>query len=428
MASERADVIDIGDENEEIFIAVYAPVITLFAEHTLLSAKERGIERLYFLARDGWLIYLAARELEKKLNTGVELKYLNVSRYALRLAEYSLPETDVESLICMGGMTVTFESLMRRGALSDEETADISDRTGYKGREKEILSYKKIRELCATLRNVPQFSKYVKTHSQKSIGNTLDYLKQEGLCDDLKYAVVDSGWIGTVQRSIGRLTAAANNPKDFEGYYFGMYDLPIGVDLDRYNAYYIRPGCNIKRRSSFCICLFEAVCSSADGMTLGYEKDESGHTYAVKGPNNPNFEIINKNEKVFLRYLSEIEISDEFDLGKALRLSENILSKHMGNPCLREAELYGGLQFSDDVFEKEMQDVAVLWNRTDIHNNNVINKVLTKCSLGSSLPRPSGWPEGSIVRCMKEKSGLSLWHERTYKKLAYMGKATFYHG
>ena len=76
---------------------------------------------LYFLARDGYQMYLAARQLCKQYDLDIECRYLKVSRYAVRVPEYHLLGERCLERICVGGIDVTFEKIMQRAALTDKE-------------------------------------------------------------------------------------------------------------------------------------------------------------------------------------------------------------------------------------------------------------------------------------------------------------------
>ena len=86
-------------DEQIIFLHVYAPVISMYAEWILRDASEKGIKRLYFLARDARPVYIAAKALDERMGTGIEIRYLKVSRYSIRRAEHYLPDTDSAGLI-----------------------------------------------------------------------------------------------------------------------------------------------------------------------------------------------------------------------------------------------------------------------------------------------------------------------------------------
>ena len=75
---------------KEIYKRVLAPTLYEFVMWVLQKALQSGKKRLYFLARDGYQMYLAARQLCKQYDLDIECRYLKVSRYAVRVPEYHL--------------------------------------------------------------------------------------------------------------------------------------------------------------------------------------------------------------------------------------------------------------------------------------------------------------------------------------------------
>ena len=167
-------------ESDEIFLHVYAPVIAMYSEWILQRAAESGKECLYFMARDGYMPLIAAQLLREKLGTDIELRYLKASRYAVRRAEYAMPETDRAGSICVGGIDMTFDKMMKRGALTEDETEFIAGRSGYSDRRGCILQYREIAELCGRLKKIPEFDEYVISHSGSALRMPADISGRRG--------------------------------------------------------------------------------------------------------------------------------------------------------------------------------------------------------------------------------------------------------
>lgn len=72
-----------ADMRRELYLYVFAPVITSFMMWVLNEAKKDGVCRLYFLARDMWQCVSAANLLAKRMKDASEIRYLYVSRQSL---------------------------------------------------------------------------------------------------------------------------------------------------------------------------------------------------------------------------------------------------------------------------------------------------------------------------------------------------------
>ena len=133
----------VSDKNisfeKAIYSTVFAPVLICFVEWVLQEAKKKGIKRLYFLARDGYQMYLAAEQLCKSREYDIECRYLYGSRYAWRMPQFALVGEDCLDMICFGGIDVTFEKVMHRGGLTDEEAIIVAKELGFEKKYKTIL-------------------------------------------------------------------------------------------------------------------------------------------------------------------------------------------------------------------------------------------------------------------------------------------------
>ena len=418
---------------DNIFLHIFAPSVTSFAKWVLGKAHSLGIKRLYFLARDGWLLQYAAEKLAKTAGYHIEMRYLKVSRYSLRMAQYRLMGEKCVDLICIGGIDISFQKIMKRAALTEEEARHVAELAGYSQQYLTPLNYTQIQGLKKVLAKTVPFLEYVRKHSEDCFGNTLGYLAQEGMLEEIPYALVDSGWIGTTQMSLQQLVSAAlGQERKMEGFYFGLYGLPPGADPGRYHGYYFTPGRGIHRKGKFSVCLFETVCSSPGGMALGYEKQGTRYLPREADGENPNRKIMERNRELLGQYLQAY--ADSFSGGRSFgsyfclnpqegaALVAKLLKLCMGTPSKAEAELLGSLQFCDDVLELQMQKVAADWDIVEIKNQRFVSKILIKLNRKKEKLNESGWPEGSIAKAGGDVRG-NLRQERMYKYFMYARKA-----
>ena len=112
------------------FLMVFTPAIVGFVDWVLEEAQKAGKSCLYFLARDGYLLYQVARELASQKGVGLELKYLKVSRQSLRSAQYHLQRAECLDYLCTGGIDITFEKIMKRAGVSEEVAVQTAYRVG----------------------------------------------------------------------------------------------------------------------------------------------------------------------------------------------------------------------------------------------------------------------------------------------------------
>ncbi len=413
-----------------LYINALAPAMVEYVRWVLTDAAQNGIKRLYFLARDGYQMYISACKLKDILGLDMECRYLCVSRFAMRIPEYHLLGVKCLDHICLGGIDVTFEKIMHRAGLSGAEAMEIAEICGYAGRYKDILNYKEIIQLKEILAGQEKFLEYIYINSAAAYESAAGYLLQEGLQEDIPYAFVDSGWVGTLQQTIENLLKSKGYGKNIKGYYFGLYKIP-GNTGGKYSSYYFSPKTGLRKKVYFSNCLFEAIYSAPEGMTLRYCKTvQNGRDVYVPvldRKENPNAAQIRRNCKTletFLDILESVERRKPVLQGQPCRtrMVERLLSSFMGKPGAEEVEAYGNTLFSDDVLEGSMQNVAANLTEQDILNQRFINKALIMTGIRKKTIHESAWIEGSIVRNRRQVQR-NLYHARIYKYFVYMRKA-----
>ena len=433
----------------EIFLHVWAPVITEFVEWVLGEAMKDGKKRLYFLARDGYMMYLLAKEFAEMRCLDLDIRYLKVSRLAIRRAEYYFLGWEALDTLCACGMDVSFEKIMKRANLTEEEALYIARMTGYEENYKTVLNGGQIYRLKSELSRIDPLFAYMQRHSEDHYETTVSYLRQEGLFQDISYALVDSGWVGTLQLSLQRvLEHETGRGIRLQGYYFGIYERPKGTAKGQYKAFYFRER-HIHKKISFSNCLFEAVFSSPEGMTCGYgtsgqkaaklpgQTGADDRKYeAIETENkNPNAEVVKHFTELLMQYVSyygaagnDADLSDDAAAGneenhkKRIRFVECLLKPMMGSPTRLEAEAFGELLFCDDVLELQLQPVAAVWEEEELYKRRFFHRILIRMDLKSGTLPESAWAEGSIARLGKQAEK-NMRQERLYKSFMYLRKA-----
>lgn len=432
---------------KEIYKCVLAPTLYEFVLWVLQEALQSGTKRLYFLARDGYQMYLAARQLCKQYDLDIECRYLKVSRYAVRVPEYHLLGERCLERICVGGIDVTFEKIMQRAALTDKEAQEIAALAGYTENYRKVINYHEVMQLRDRLKKIPLLFHYIDSHSKEAYGTAIGYLTQEGLLEPVPYALVDSGWIGTIQQSIEHLLRQKQPDRKLEGYYFGLYEIPEGEERENYHSFYFTPWGEIKRKVHFSNSLFEAVFSAPEGMTLSYraegEKDKIIYIPVTDSRENLNRERISRYICWLEEFLQEKKQSLPQDSKRWEQLPEKnckcrnqfpqadsgyveeLLSPFMGNPTQFEAEAYGSLLFSDDVREDDNQKVSADFSEQEIKNHHLLNRLLIMTGVRKQVLHESAWIEGSIATCgtLNERGRVrNRWHAVFYKYIIYIRK------
>lgn len=407
-----------------LYLHTFAPVIVKFAGWVLDETVKDGKKRLYFLSRDGYQPYLAAKALAERRGLMVECRYLHVSRFAMRAPAYHLDMQSGLRQICTDGVDVTFEKLLKRGALTDAESMETAARLGLEERYHDILQYHQIQRLKQTLAKDEIFLQYVEKHSRESYADAMGYLAQEGLLSDVPYAIVDSGWVGTLQQSMQLLVQSKKPQLQVEGYYFGLYEIPAGARRDAYHTYYFAPERGLKRKAYFSNSLFEAVCSADESMTMGYFQ-RAGSFFPRQEGECLNSERMQWSQKALELFLQGYEEEQKTDTEG--RMIEKLFAALMARPSKPEISSFGDIRFSDDVREDGSSRLAAELSEMEIKNQRILRRLWAVTGMKKAVIHKSAWMEGSIVKngIRKGKDGGSryirreLFHIRLQKYLIY---------
>lgn len=96
-----------------------APVLIAYVEWVLREAAQRGIHRLYFLARDGYVLQKIAERFCAAHRLDIQCRYLYCSRMSLRMPDYHLIGEEAFRLLSQPGYHVTLRSLFQRVTLPE---------------------------------------------------------------------------------------------------------------------------------------------------------------------------------------------------------------------------------------------------------------------------------------------------------------------
>ncbi len=418
------DISDTSETRKAVSLYVMAPVMCMYVLWVLQEAIQSNKERLYFLARDGYSMYNIAKIFCERLDLPIECRYLYCSRYAWRRAEYHLMGEECLHYICLGGIDVTLQKVMHRAGISDEEGKEIAALLQKEDEYHKELSYQQVKALRPILAECKPFMEQLMQGSKEMYPLVCSYLEQEGLTEE-GWAVVDSGWTGSMQKSLGNLLKSMGYDKQIEGYYFGMYEYPWGVDKKSYHTWYFSPKKSIRRKVYFSNSLFECIFSSPEGMTVGYSQMQEGVGPVFECEESANAEKILQSTEYLCRYAEVLAKTNGTEIlnrtKRGAKTAFSLLSCFMGKPTAGEAAEYGNYVFCDDVIGEETQRVASPLTYQEIKENRFLYKATNFIRKKGAAIHESAWPEGSMM-LLPEAGAKELWHSALYKYILYLRK------
>ncbi len=388
------------------------PTLISFTNWVLHEAKKDGVQRIYFLARDAYYPYLIAKHIAEKEKTTIEIRYLEGSRFAWRMAEFGLPDSSPVDKICIGGVKVTLRSILKRGGLSDTEVIEIARLLHSEDSLDHTLCYKETQQYRKKLEDCKPLLELIRKHGEEALENVKGYFRQEGLYEDVTIAICDSGWVGSLQDTLSHLIG-----RSIEGYYFGLYELPKNVVAGKYHTYYFRPYLDICRKAGFSNCLFECVCSSPKGMTVGYQKEADDYRPLYETKENQNAKVLKEQEVLLQNELKQLGHLPQLSVEEV----QKRLNRLMSMPTKEESAYYGMWLFSDDVVNNAFQTLSEKLSKEEQKNLNPFRRLSIMKGLRKGSLKDSAWPEGSVLLSTNSpRKGLN--DIRNYKKWVYLRK------
>lgn len=250
--------------------SVVGPLVTLFIHELCLQLRNSPVDRVYFLAREGFLLKKLYERFNRELFGGVLPRgvYLCVSRSTAFLASLAdLVEQEMNLLL--HDFSLDLRDVLRRlGIEDDAEIARIAETYGTvpslsdKGRIRTVLMGLKADHGCWEA---------VKNRSLEMREKLSGYLAETGYFSAGRLALVDIGWYGSIQDCLEKAFPEQHDPRRIHGYY-------LGLDYKRDGSYGAKTGLlhDFRAPSIDGIALtyfrlaFEFSCRAGHGTTTGY--------------------------------------------------------------------------------------------------------------------------------------------------------------
>jgi predicted HAD superfamily hydrolase len=392
-----------------------------FVWWVLTEAERKGLKRLYFLSRDGYIMYKIVLLFSEHFNLNIDCRYLYGSRIAWRTAVYGLISEDEKyKYIFSGGYKITPRIILKRVQADKTQRyeiyRDIDFFDSFESENQE-LTPKDLKILEDKLKSSTVFGEYLRYISSKQLIDVSNYFGQEGLFDGGEIAVVDSGWTGTIQRNLRQILEHNMRKPKISGYYFGLYATSGDKKDGEYNAWYFSPDSPVNLMTSFNNNVFECMCATPFNMTCGYEYSHENRCFTPVFNNSGEFnkrkaEMLNTYiEEYTAQYLADSTLKFEDYSGKYLERSKKILQRFMLNPSEEEARTFGDFRFCDDSSDSYENSLARVVDENYLKSYNIFTRIKYKLNKVDSADL--FWFHGSAAMSKINKN--LTWYKLNYK-------------
>ena len=381
----------------DVSVDIVGPLLFGFVLWCMQSAQQRGLKRLYFVARDGQILHRIAERIAKHWSFDIDCRYLCGSRQAWHPAGMSrlvkeelawiMPPTkflSVQQAFERVGVdpAIHIDVLAAHGFFLDQIAGNL-DSAARQRLEKCLL------EESITLA----------AESRSAVKRELlrAYLQQERVLDDANFAIVDIGWSGNLQNSLARvLNAVGHGTTELTGFYFGLLGqgystqsvagLPGQTKLGYWNAF-AAPEDPLWRQN---LALFECFTAADHGSVIGFEASAGRISPLLASSENRralDWGLATLQEGV----LSFVELwiahvpRDTVPVGELFRVTRAVLDEFYEHPTATEAQVWGGFCYSDGQTEAAFEQFVPVWRSKQ-----------TLAALFDPQKRPTyWWPQGT---------------------------------
>lgn len=337
--------------------SVVGPAFFGFVVSCMTQAVERHLARLYFVSRDGQILLRMAQAINESWSFPVECRYLYGSRQAWFLPAITKLRDDDLEWILENTHFLSVASVCRRVDIAPKEIEKYLSVNGFLEQEwRRDLNAAERSQLCNVFRN-NEVKAIIEQKAKQRRQSTLGYLKQEDVSKGAPFGIVDIGWNGRLQRSLGRILHAGGcyPSGGTDGFYFCLSRRTRTFPIDRLDAFFC-DGELLSHRKRDKLCppvLIELFAAADHGGVKGYMHDGSRYVPEFRGlvqeGRNEWPVLIQQGGAVeFVRQLTSVLGQGEYRANECEFVAEAALSSFVECPSLDEAKVYGGQHSEED--------------------------------------------------------------------------------
>jgi glycosyltransferase involved in cell wall biosynthesis/FMN phosphatase YigB (HAD superfamily) len=258
---------------------VAGPLMFAFAEWLARQALKHGVKRLFFLARDGFLVEKAFRACAQRWGLAIESTYMYSSRRLINMARMERMDEPALAYLLNADPFLRVRDFIERIGLKAEKYATVAAREGLTDLN-EILTtsdgfFRTPERRRAMVRLFSRLEPDILDMAQAERRTLHNYFCDIGFAPG-RMAVVDLGWHASSVLSLQDLLRQSASGYTLRGYYFGTWreasvSLEAGCQFDSFFFHLGLP----ERRSALtaeCVELIEHLFSAPHATIVGLRR------------------------------------------------------------------------------------------------------------------------------------------------------------
>lgn len=380
----RSDSSPAGAATIEAFASVFGPLLHAFVHWIMRTCAQQGIRDVYFLARDGQLPFRMCSKLVAESGQDLRCHYIFASRQALHLPGCTTID-DAESWLLDDTPRLTLRMIAERACIPLDVVMAAAKSHITVGPESNIPPSERLR-LKSIIRDPSFVAAFIARVAHAMEPSSAYYLSQ-GLASQRDIALVDVGWNGRLQRSLGALLEkSGHRPKRLLGLYLCLSKRLSNAPGDDLRGFVADP----ERPESVAFFdqyrhVFEAALSADHPTTVGFEFSDGEVRPLLGEPYPPGMqrkiELQHATLDVFLENLIALGHAAGRPILPSAELAIGNLKRFLSYPTPSNGLAFNGFLFVDGQTGTDTKPISRIVKATDLLRP----------------PRDFGyWPEGTL--------------------------------
>lgn len=251
--------------------SVVGPFLFHYTWFVLTEATKRGITDLYFVARDGQILYQLAQLIKQQQNLKIELHYLYGSRKAWHLPSVEQVDERVLDWLFDPTLHLSLKEVCKRASIDIDIVSNLLQHKF----DKDIpLTASSRHALKQQFQEQDTIKQLIFDSAAEKRHTVLQYLKQEGFAKHKQIGIVDVGWRGRQQGSLSHLLQSGNlyPEKGVTGFYVALPQAVNPYGKDCFVTFFDKhKDAGLLQR----LFMYEIFVAADHGSCIGY-KQENG--------------------------------------------------------------------------------------------------------------------------------------------------------
>lgn len=353
----------------EAFASVFGPLLHAFVHWIMRTCAERRIRDVYFLARDGQLPFRLCSRLVAESGQDLRCHYVFASRNALHLPGCTTID-DAESWLLDDTPHLTLRIIAERASIPLDVVVAAAKPYITVGPENNISPRE--RQLLRSVIRDPSFVATFMTRIAHATGPASAYYLKQGLATRGNVALVDVGWHGRMQRSLGALLEkSGHRPEQMLGLYLCLSKRLSNAPGDDLRGFVADP----ERPEMVAFFdqyrhVFEAALSADHPTTVGFEFSNSAAHPLFGEPYSPAMQ-----QKIALQHATlDVFFENLIALGRAAgrpiippagSAVENFM-RFLSRPTFSDGLAFEGFAFVDGQTGTETKPISRILRMTEL--------------------------------------------------------------